>query len=91
MTLDQIEGNEPIHENWGTNLGDEIDEVGRRRSTSQQIHSDNRLGWRSSSCVGREPRATRLRLHSFARGSCCEILWSLCCARNLSVEHNSQR
>lgn len=28
MTLDQIEGNEPIHENWGTNLGDELDEVG---------------------------------------------------------------
>jgi hypothetical protein len=27
MNLDQIEGNEPIHENWGTNLGDEIDEV----------------------------------------------------------------
>eukprot|EP01038_Epipyxis_sp_PR26KG_P010672 gene10672-14332_t len=28
MTIDQIEGNEPIHENWGTNLGEEIDEVG---------------------------------------------------------------
>jgi hypothetical protein len=27
MTLDQIEGNEPIHENWGTDLGEEIDEV----------------------------------------------------------------
>ena len=27
MTLDQIEGNEPIHENWGTELGEEIDEV----------------------------------------------------------------
>ena len=27
MTIDQIEGNEPIHENWGTALGDEIDEV----------------------------------------------------------------
>jgi hypothetical protein len=28
MTLDQIEGNEEIHENWGTELGEEIDEVG---------------------------------------------------------------
>lgn len=28
LTLDQIEGNEEIHENWGTVLGDEIDEVG---------------------------------------------------------------
>lgn len=28
MTLDQIEGNEEIHENWGTVLGEEIDEVG---------------------------------------------------------------
>jgi hypothetical protein len=27
MTLDQIEGIEPLHENWGTNLGEEIDEV----------------------------------------------------------------
>jgi hypothetical protein len=27
MTLDQIEGNEEIHENWGTVLGEEIDEV----------------------------------------------------------------
>ena len=27
MTIDQIEGNEPIHENWGTSLGDELDEV----------------------------------------------------------------
>ncbi len=28
MTIEQIEGNEPIHENWGTALGEEIDEVG---------------------------------------------------------------
>lgn len=28
MTLEQIEGNEPMHENWGTELGAEIDEVG---------------------------------------------------------------
>jgi serine/threonine protein phosphatase PrpC len=28
MTLDQIEGQEEIHENWGTELGEEIDEVG---------------------------------------------------------------
>jgi serine/threonine protein phosphatase PrpC len=28
MTLDQIEGVEEIHENWGTELGEEIDEVG---------------------------------------------------------------
>lgn len=28
MTLDQIEGNEPIHENWGNPTGDDIDEVG---------------------------------------------------------------
>jgi hypothetical protein len=27
MTLEQIEGNEPMHENWGTELGAEIDEV----------------------------------------------------------------
>jgi hypothetical protein len=27
MTIDQVEGNEPIHENFGTQLGDEIDEV----------------------------------------------------------------
>jgi CRP-like cAMP-binding protein/serine/threonine protein phosphatase PrpC len=28
MTMDQIEGAEPIHENWGLNLGDEIDAEG---------------------------------------------------------------
>eukprot|EP01034_Spumella_vulgaris_P021903 gene21902-27980_t len=28
MTIEQIEGNEPMHENWGTELGEEIDEVG---------------------------------------------------------------
>ncbi len=28
MTMDQIEGNEPIHENFGTDLGEEIDEGG---------------------------------------------------------------
>ena len=27
LTLEQIEGNEPIHENWGTDTGDIIDEV----------------------------------------------------------------
>lgn len=27
MTIDQVEGNEPMHENFGTQLGDEIDEV----------------------------------------------------------------
>ncbi len=27
MTIEQIEGNEPMHENWGTALGEEIDEV----------------------------------------------------------------
>lgn len=29
MTLEQIEGNEPIHENWGAETGDEIDEVSK--------------------------------------------------------------
>jgi len=36
LTIDQIEGIEPIHENWGTELGKEIDEIGdppRYRST----------------------------------------------------------
>ena len=28
LTLEQIEGNEPIHENWGAESGDVIDEVG---------------------------------------------------------------
>jgi serine/threonine protein phosphatase PrpC len=28
MTLDQVEGNESIHENWGNPTGDDIDEVG---------------------------------------------------------------
>jgi serine/threonine protein phosphatase PrpC len=28
MTIDQIEGNEPMHENFGTELGNEIDEGG---------------------------------------------------------------
>jgi cGMP-dependent protein kinase len=28
LTLEQIEGNEPIHENWGAESGDQIDEVG---------------------------------------------------------------
>ena len=28
MTIDQIEGVEPIHENWGTDLGEELDEIG---------------------------------------------------------------
>ena len=28
MTLEQIEGNEPIHENWGLEQDDAIDEVG---------------------------------------------------------------
>uniref|UniRef100_A0A7S3JNH7 cGMP-dependent protein kinase n=1 Tax=Aureoumbra lagunensis TaxID=44058 RepID=A0A7S3JNH7_9STRA len=28
MTVDQVEGREPIHENWGTRLGEEIDEYG---------------------------------------------------------------
>jgi hypothetical protein len=28
MTMDQIEGNEPLHENFGTDLGEEIDEGG---------------------------------------------------------------
>lgn len=28
LTVDQVEGYEPIHENWGLNLGDEIDENG---------------------------------------------------------------
>ena len=28
LTIDQIEGVEPIHENWGTELGKEIDEIG---------------------------------------------------------------
>jgi hypothetical protein len=27
MTIDQVEGNEPMHENFGTQLGNEIDEV----------------------------------------------------------------
>ena len=47
MTIDQIEGNEPIHENWGTSLGDEIDEV----LFKKQILILNLfiyLGWRSS-------------------------------------------
>lgn len=28
MTMDQLEGNEPMHENYGTDLGEEIDEGG---------------------------------------------------------------
>ena len=28
MTSQQIEGNEPLHENWGAETGDSIDEVG---------------------------------------------------------------
>jgi serine/threonine protein phosphatase PrpC/CRP-like cAMP-binding protein len=28
MTLDQVEGNETLHENWGNPTGDDIDEVG---------------------------------------------------------------
>ena len=28
MTVDQVEGREKLHENWGTRLGDEIDETG---------------------------------------------------------------
>eukprot|EP00903_Cladosiphon_okamuranus_P018322 g16856.t2 len=28
LTIDQIEGLEPIHENWDTQLGDELDEIG---------------------------------------------------------------
>jgi hypothetical protein len=28
MTIDQIEGGEPMHENWDTQLGEELDEVG---------------------------------------------------------------
>jgi len=28
MTMDQLDGLEPIHENWGTTLGEEIDESG---------------------------------------------------------------
>jgi len=28
LTLEQIEGNEPIHENWGSDNGESIDEVG---------------------------------------------------------------
>lgn len=28
MTLEQIEGREPIHENWDPESGDTIDEVG---------------------------------------------------------------
>ena len=28
LTVDQVEGLEPIHENWGLSLGDEIDENG---------------------------------------------------------------
>jgi len=28
MTMDQVEGIEPVHDNWGTQLGEEIDESG---------------------------------------------------------------
>mgnify|MGYP000291858996 CR=1 FL=1 len=28
MTLDQIQGNEELHENWGVNLGEELDDAG---------------------------------------------------------------
>ena len=28
MTLDQIEGNEPLHDSWGGETGEEIDEIG---------------------------------------------------------------
>ena len=28
MTMDQLDGLEPIHENWGLNLGEEIDDIG---------------------------------------------------------------
>ena len=32
MTIDQVEGNEPIHENFGMQLGNEIDEVNTHTS-----------------------------------------------------------
>jgi len=32
MTLEQIEGNEPIHENWGTENGESIDEVNKKQT-----------------------------------------------------------
>ncbi|CAM9468292.1 unnamed protein product, partial [Laminaria digitata] len=28
LTIDQIEGLEPVHENWDTQLGEELDEIG---------------------------------------------------------------
>ena len=28
MSMDQLEGLAPLHENWGTNLGEEVDEEG---------------------------------------------------------------
>ena len=34
MTIDQVEGNEPIHENFGTQLGNEIDEVSVRSESA---------------------------------------------------------
>lgn len=37
MTIEQIEGNEPIHENWGTALGEEIDEVSRFHLTDYLV------------------------------------------------------
>jgi CRP-like cAMP-binding protein/serine/threonine protein phosphatase PrpC len=37
MTMDQIEGSEPIHENWGLNLGDEIDSEGNPPRVWSQV------------------------------------------------------
>jgi hypothetical protein len=39
MTLGQIEGNEEIHENWGTELGEEIDEVWLQQFDPALLHS----------------------------------------------------
>lgn len=46
MTMDQLEGNEPMHENYGTELGEEIDEVTSFYiSITFNSHIDVLLGW----------------------------------------------
>ena len=56
MTIDQIEGAEPVHENWGLNLGEEVDESGdppRVWEANLQVRSGG-----GDTPVKREPSST---------------------------------
>jgi len=63
MTMDQLEGNEPLHENFGTELGEEIDEVNclfaRESSLFNHYHMTGR---RSTASVGQHSGKTWLRI-----------------------------